>query len=150
MKVRNFEKSFYSGSVVESARFFQAKLAREVGGFEEGLVFFEESTLPYKILRNGYDVFSRVKPPIFHHEENFSLLTWLRKKFYYGKTVHLYRHKYSAYSVAQTSVWFRSALFMKNWRRFLGRPKLAFGVAFLKSLEYFATILGAVYSKLKL
>jgi len=150
VKVRDFERSFYSGSIVESARFFPAELAKEVGGFEEGLVFFEESTLPYKIQREKHVIFLRIKSVILHHEEDFSLTAWLRKKFYYGKTVRLYRHKYSDYSTVQTSVWSRSALFMKNWRRFLSRPKLAFGVTVLKSLEYFATISGLVYSKLKL
>jgi len=150
VKVRDFERSFYSGSVVESARFFPAKLAKEVGGFEEGLIFFEESTLPYRIQREKGSIFPRIKSVILHHEEDFSLTTWLRKKFYYGKTVHLYKQKYSSYSIVQTSIWFRSGLFMKKWRRFLSRPKLALGVTLLKSLEYFATTSGLVYSKLKL
>jgi glycosyltransferase involved in cell wall biosynthesis len=150
VKARDFERSFYPGSIVESARFFPAKLAKEVGGFEEGLIFFEESTLPYKIQKEEHGVFLRIKAVILHHEEDFSLATWLKKKFYYGKTVHLYRHKYSDYSNMQTSVWFRSALFMKNWRRFLSRPKLAFGVTLLKILEYSATTSGVVYSKLDL
>jgi glycosyltransferase involved in cell wall biosynthesis len=150
VKVRDFERSFYSGSFVESARFFPANLAKEVGGFEEGLVFFEESTLPYKIQRKKYRVFQRVEAVILHHEEGFSIATWLRKKFYYGKTVRLYSHKYGSYSMVQTSVWLRYALFLKNWRRFLSRPKLALGVTLLKSLEYFATTSGLVYSKLKL
>jgi glycosyltransferase involved in cell wall biosynthesis len=150
VRVRDFERSFYSGSIVESARFFLANLAKEVGGFEEGLIFFEESTLPYKIQREKHGIFPRIKSVILHHEEDFLLATWLRKKFYYGKTIHLYRHKYSDYSAAQTSVWFRSALFLKNWRRFLRRPDLALGVTLLKSLEYFATTSGLVHSKLKL
>jgi glycosyltransferase involved in cell wall biosynthesis len=149
-KVRDFERSFYSGSIVESARFFQAKLAKEVGGFEEGLIFFEESTLPYKIYRKKYNISPRIESPILHHEEDFSLATWLRKKFYYGKTINLYRNTYGDYLRVQTSIWFRYGLFMKDWKRFLSRPKLAFGVTLLKSLEYFATTSGIVYSKLKL
>lgn len=150
VKVRDFERSFYSGSVVESARFFPANLAKEVGGFEEGLVFFEESTLPYKIQRKKYRVLQRAEAVILHHEEHFSIATWLRKKFYYGKTIRLYSHKYGGYSMLQTSVWLRYALFLKDWRRFLSRPKLALGVTLLKNLEYFATTSGLVYSKLKL
>jgi glycosyltransferase involved in cell wall biosynthesis len=150
VKVRDFERSFYCGSIVESARFFPARLAKEVGGFEEGLVFFEESTLPYKIQRIKQGTFPRIKSVILHHEEDFLLATWLRKKFYYGKTIYLYRHKYNDYSAVQTSVWFRSSLFLKNWRNFLSRPKLAFGVTLLKNLEYFATTSGLIYSKLEL
>jgi len=149
VKVRDFERSFYAGTVVESARFFPAKLAKEVGGFEEGLVFYEESTLPYKI-QMKHTVFKRIKSVILHHEEDFSLFAWLKKKFYYGQTVHLHKHKYNDYSKLQTNVGFRYALFVKNWRRFLSRPTLALGVTFLKALEYFATTFGLVYSKLNL
>jgi glycosyltransferase involved in cell wall biosynthesis len=143
VKVRDFERSFHAGSVVESARFFPTKLVKEVGGYDENLIFFEESTLPYKIQKKGYNVFARVNSVIFHHEENFSLITWLRKKSYYGKTIHVYRHKYRDYSRMQTSVEFRFYLFVKSYRRFLSRPELALGVIVLKSLEYLAVVSGA-------
>jgi glycosyltransferase involved in cell wall biosynthesis len=149
VKARDFERSFYFGSIVESARFFPAKLAKEVGGFEENLVFFEESTLPYKVQRKGYNVFARVKSPIFHHEENFSLFPWLVKKFYYGKTLQTYRGKYGDYSTNQIGILFRLGLFREDRRRFWSGHELAFGVVVLKSLEYSAMALGAVYSKLK-
>ncbi len=143
VKVRDFERSFYAGSVVESARFFPTKLVKEVGGYEENLIFFEESTLPYKIQKKGYNVFARINSVILHHEENFSLITWLRKKYYYGKTIQVYEHKYRDYSRMQTSVGFRFYLFVKSYRRFLSRPELAFGVILLKSLEYLAMVSGA-------
>lgn len=149
-RVRDFERGFYAGSVVESARFFPAKLAVEVGGFEEDLEFFEESTLPYKIQKKGYNVFSRVKSPIFHHEENFQLLQWLKKKFRYGKTLHLYKREYGDYSKMQIGVWFRLSLFVKDRERFWSKPTLALSTILLKSLEYFATVLGFAYSKLRL
>jgi glycosyltransferase involved in cell wall biosynthesis len=149
VKVRDFERSFYSGSIVESPRFFPAKLVKEVGGFEEGLTFFEESTLPYKIYRKKYDISPRIGSPILHHEEDFSLARWLRKKFYYGKTIQLYRDAYCDYLRVQTSIWFRYGLFMKSWKRFLSRPKLALGVTLLKGLEYFATTSGLINIKLR-
>jgi len=143
VEVRDFERGFYAGSVVESARFFPTKLVKEVGGYEENLIFFEESTLSYKIQKKGYNVFARVNSVIFHHEENFSLITWLRKKSYYGKTIDVYRHKYRDYLRMQTSVGFRFYLFVKSYRRFLSRPELALGVIVLKSLEYLAVVSGA-------
>jgi len=143
VKVRDFERSFYAGSVVESSRFFPTKLVKEVGGYEENLIFFEESTLSYKIQKKGYNVFARVNSVILHHEENFSLITWLRKKSYYGKTIDVYRHKYRDYLRVQTSVRFRFYLFVKSYRRFLSRPELALGVIVLKSLEYLAVVSGA-------
>lgn len=146
VKVRNFEKSFYGGTLVESARFFPAKLVMEVGGFEEGLVFFEESTLQYKIQRKGYNRFLRANSVILHHEENFSLMAWLKKKFNYGKTLRLYSYKYGDYSRIQTRVGARLEIFFKNWRKFLRRPFLGLGVILLKSLEYLAVILGSIFN----
>jgi glycosyltransferase involved in cell wall biosynthesis len=147
VKIRNFERSFYSGSMVESARFFKADPIKEVGGFDENLVFFEESTLPNKLLNKGFNVFSRVESAILHHEEDFSISIWLRKKFIYGKTLETYRQSYSAFSRLQTGVLSRLDLFFKERQRFFGKPKLALGVIVLKSLEYSATGLGLIYSK---
>lgn len=149
VRVRDFERSFYSGSIIESARFFPTVLAKEVGGFEEGLVFFEESTLPYKIQRMNHRTFLRTTSVILHREDDFSLAMWLRKKFYYGESIHLYRVKYGDYSKVQISVRFRFSLFLKDWRRFMGRPKLALGLMLLKSLEYFAAASGQFHSKLR-
>jgi glycosyltransferase involved in cell wall biosynthesis len=148
VRARDFERSFYSGSLVESARFFPAKLAKEVGGFEGNLVFFEESTLPYKVQMEGYNVFARVTSPIFHHEEDFQLLPWLRKKSHYAKTLKTYRRMYGNYSRSQVGIHFRLGLFCKDPERFLSRPKLALGIIVLKSLEYFATTLGLISPKL--
>ncbi|MEM2950633.1 MAG: glycosyltransferase [Nitrososphaeria archaeon] len=147
VKVRNFEKSFYTGLVVESARFFCAKLVKEVGGFEEGLVFFEESTLPYKIQKKGLKIFLRTKNQILHHEENFELKTWLRKKFYYGKTMSIYKRKCPEFSIMQTSLGFRSSLFLKNWKKLFKSPPLMVGIILLKSLEYFIMNLADFSSK---
>ena len=147
VKIRNFERSFYAGSMVESARFFKANPVKEVEGFEENLVFFEESTLPNKLLNKRRNVFSRVESTILHHEEDFSIAIWLRKKFIYGKTLEAYRQSYAAYSKLQTGVSSRLGLFFKDRQRFFGKPELALGVIVLKSLEYSATGLGLLYSK---
>jgi glycosyltransferase involved in cell wall biosynthesis len=146
VKVRNFERSFYAKTLVESPRFFPAELVKRVGGFEEGLIFYEEATLPYKIQKLGY-VFERAESEIFHHEEDFTLLVWLRKKFNYGRTLKEYERKYWEYSRTQRSVWVRTKLFLANWRKFWREPKLAFGVILLKSLEYSSVVSGMLYSK---
>ncbi|MEM1551212.1 MAG: glycosyltransferase family A protein [Candidatus Bathyarchaeia archaeon] len=147
VKVRNFEKSFYTGTLIESARFFPAWLVKEVGGFEEGLIFYEESTLPFKISKKGYDVSARIKSVIIHHEEDFSLFTWLKKKFTYGKTLQKYERKFRDHSKTQSSIRERAGVFLNEWKRFWRNPLLALGVVFLKSMEYLAIFLGSVYSR---
>jgi glycosyltransferase involved in cell wall biosynthesis len=136
-KIRDYERSFYFGSIIESARFFPTKLFKMVNGFEENLIFFEEATLPFKISKIGYNVFSRVNSWIIHHEEDFSLFKWLKKKYNYGKTSIIYHRKYRDYSIKQTNVIFRIRLFMKNKKKILKQPMLFLCLICLKSLEYF-------------
>ena len=139
-RVRDFERSFYAGTEIESARFFRRDVAVKVGGFDENVIAFEEATLPLKIEGIGYNVRGRIDAVILHHEENFSLLDWLRKKFYYGGTALRYRARYSI-SNKQLSPIYRFSLFLKN-RRFYSKPSLAIGVLILKILEYSSAGLG--------
>lgn len=148
VKVRDFERSFYNGSEIESARFFRKDLALKVKGFDEEVIFFEESTLPQKIEKLGYNVKARIKAEILHHEENFSLLKWLKKKYYYGKTAWKYVKKYKNYGVKQISLFYRFGLFFRN-KRFYSKPLLALGVIFLKTLEYISAGIGCVIGRIK-
>jgi glycosyltransferase involved in cell wall biosynthesis len=141
VKVRDFERSFYYDTSIESARFFRKNLAKSVNGFDEDVVFFEESTLPQKIEEMGYNVRARIKSEILHHEEDFYIWKWLKKKYYYGKTGWKYKERYKEHSGKQTSLYWRLCLFLKN-RRFYSRPLLALGVLVLKCLEYFSAGLG--------
>ncbi|MEM2930414.1 MAG: glycosyltransferase family A protein [Thermoproteota archaeon] len=141
VKVRDFERSFYVGTEIESARFFRKDLAEKVNGFDKEVIAFEESTLPQKIEKMGYNVKSRINAVILHHEENFSLSKWLKKKFYYGKSTSKYKEKFGEYADKQMSIFYRSLIFLKN-RRFYSEPYLALGVITLKLLECFSAKLG--------
>jgi len=148
VKVRNFERSFYVGTAIESARFFRRDLALKVGGFDEEVVFFEESTLPQKIESLGYDVKARISSYILHHEDDFSLFRWLKKKYYYGKTAKQYIQKYKEYMNEQIGLLYRFRLFFKS-KRFWNKPHLAFGVIALKILEYFVAGIGYLAGEVK-
>ena len=143
VRVRDFERSFYAGTEVESARFFRKDLVLKVGGFDEDVVFFEESTLPQKIAALGFNVKARVKAEILHHEEDFSLQNWLRKKFYYGKTARRYKKRYRKYASKQMSISNRILVFLKR-RYFYLNPLFALGVIMLKIIETLASGLGAI------
>jgi glycosyltransferase involved in cell wall biosynthesis len=144
VKVRDFERSFYAGTEIESARFFRKDLAEKVGGYEEDIVFYEESTLPQKIDNLGYNVKLRANLYILHHEPDFNLMSWLKKKYYYAKTLEFYSNKYKDYASRQSSVFYRYSLFFKNgnWKKFLSKPLLAFSTLILKSLEFIASGMG--------
>ena len=142
-KVRDFERSFYTGTPIESPRFFRKDLALEARGFDEDIVFYEEATLPYKIEKLGYNVRARINSYILHHEKELSLAKWLRKKYYYGKTAKAYKTRYPEHGSKQTSLPYRFGLFLKS-RRFWSKPSLAIGVLILKTLEYLVAGLGYI------
>jgi len=149
VKVREFERSFYTGTEIESARFFRRILVEKLGGYEEGLVFFEESTLPQKVEGLGYNVKVRIKAEILHHEDDFSMLTWLKKKYSYGKSGWKYKQKYGDYCKKQMSLLYRFNLFLKD-RRFYSKPILATGVLTLKLLESLSAGSGLVIGYVKM
>jgi GT2 family glycosyltransferase len=146
-KVRDFERSFYSGTDIESARFFKRSLVLKVGGFDNGAVFFEESVLPQRIELLGFDVKERVESCILHHEENISLMEFLRKRYYYSKTARGYLNQYKSHGLKQVNIFSRVWLFLNNGR-FFERPDLAIGVLTLKGLEYIVSITAFVTSYL--
>ena len=88
VKIRDYERSFYWKTSIESARFFLLEDVKNVWGFEEDLIFFEESLLPQKIeskLQKSCKF--RIKSYIHHHEWDIKLWKWLYKKYYYWKSL---------------------------------------------------------------
>jgi len=140
VKVRDYERSFYAGTHMESARFFSKEIAVEVGGFDKHVVFYEESTLPQRIEKLGLRTDYRIDAKISHLEEAFQLRGWLLKKLYYGKTLRDYEKKYMAYSSDQANMTRRLRQLLRN-RRFYDKP-LWIGVMILKGLEYSFMTLG--------
>ena len=144
-KVRDFERSFYAGTPIESPRFFRRDLALQAGGFDEDVVFYEEATLPLKLEEIGYKVRARISSQILHREEDLTLARLLRKRYYYAKTATKYLEKYGnthrSYIDFQINPLNRFKLFLAN-RKFWTNPRLAVGVVALKTLEYLASLLG--------
>ena len=148
VKIRNYERGFYENSKIESARFLKKDQIEKVGGYEDTIIFFEESTLPQKIERLGYNIHLRIDSHIWHHEENFNIIDWLKKKFYYAQHIGIYKKNYGSYATEQMNPFYRINIFLKNEKkRFFSKPLLAFGVIVLKTLEYLFSGLGYLFSK---
>jgi glycosyltransferase involved in cell wall biosynthesis len=141
IRVRDFERSFYFGTKIESARFFRSREVLKVGGFDEDVITYEESTLPQKIEKNGLKTNRRVSSFILHDEGNFNLKKWLKKKRYYSSTTNTYMQRYTQYSIHQMSISYRVGIYLRNgnWIRLLKRPDLALGLIILKTLELFSS-----------
>lgn len=138
VRVRDFERSLYFGSKIESARFFVREVAIKAGGFDEDVISYGESTLPRKIERLGYDIQARTSDLILHDETGFNLRKWLRKKKYYGNTSSTYFQRYPELARYQLGASYRIKLYLGNgqWRKMIRRPSLAMGMFTLKALEY--------------
>jgi glycosyltransferase involved in cell wall biosynthesis len=138
-EVIDFQRRLYAGSKIESARFFIKKPVEEVNGFDEDIVFYEESTLPQKIERGtGKIVDARIKSIIMHNELEFNLAAWLKKKRYYSETSRIYYERYATYAKMQTSILYRMKLLIANgnWKILLNNPMLTTGLLILKLLEF--------------
>jgi len=147
VKVRDLEKSLYAGSEIESARFFRKKFVIAVGGFDEDIIFFEESTLPERIKNIGMNVNARITSSfILHDEGDIDLIKWLHKKHYYCMNMPLYSKKYQKRACVQASVIARIKLLLANgnWKTLVKHPLLSIGIFILKILEGFAVIKGIV------
>jgi glycosyltransferase involved in cell wall biosynthesis len=138
VRIRDFERSMYQGTKIESARFFVRKHVLEVGGFDEDIITYEESTLPQKLERSGYKVNARIKNFILHNEEGFEIKKWLRKKQYYSDTLKIYAERYPEYAGVQLDVKNRIKIFLSNgnFKKLIRHPIPAFGIFVLKALEY--------------
>lgn len=154
VKIRDFERSFYDWTSVESARFFKLEYVRKVWWFEEDLIFFEESLLPQKIeSKLNKSCKFRINSYIHHNEWDINIIKWLSKKFYYGKSLYEYKQKVKEIWIEQTwndQMWIlsRYLIFLKS-KRFFTKPILAFWVLWLKTLEFWSGALGLIYSKIK-
>jgi glycosyltransferase involved in cell wall biosynthesis len=141
VRVRDFERSLYMGSKIESARFFRKSFVVQVGGFDEDIIFYEESTLHQKLEKQGLIVNKRSVSLIIHNEEEFGLTKWLEKKHYYSTNAVLYSNRYPNYAEIQTKIQHRIRIFTSNsnWKRLIRHPLLTLGLLLLKSMEFFAS-----------
>jgi glycosyltransferase involved in cell wall biosynthesis len=148
VKVRDFERGFYSGTRIESPRFFCKCLADQAGGYDQELIFYEESTLAQKIERLGYCTKRRTNAQIFHHEDDFSLIRWLARKYTYGQTLSTYKRRYRVYAQEQTSASHRLTLLLRA-RNPHPHGSVFLGVFALKWLELLATSFGVLVGNVR-
>lgn len=142
VKIRNLERNRYQNTEVESARFFRTEVAKDCMGFDEDLIFFEEATLPIKMKLKGYNI-GRIETHILHDESNFDLAKWLKKKYYYGKTLNSFTKRYAS-SVHSPKYRLRILI---NFRLKVAEVIPFIFMLQLKLLEYISMQIGNKFSK---
>jgi glycosyltransferase involved in cell wall biosynthesis len=137
-KVRNFERSFYDGTVIDAVRFIQKEKFWEAGGFDERLYACEDWDLDKRLKKLGK--FDIIENPLYHNEEDFNLKKYLAKKAYYLGNIEIYIKKWGKGDPdikKQFGFYYRYlGVFFENgkWKKLLRHPILAGGVYFLRFL----------------
>jgi len=135
-KVRNFERSFYDGTVIDGVRFVKRDKFLSAGGFDEKMYACEDWDLDKRIKKLGN--FDIIKSPLYHNEEEFSLKKYLAKKKYYSKNFKVYIEKWGKDDPdikKQFGFYYRYiGVFFENgkWKEFVQHPILAAGMYFLR------------------
>lgn len=149
-KVKAFERSFYSEKgdpVTDAARFFSKEIFNKVGGYDESITGPEDWDLPDRIREAGFRV-GRSTEIIYHHEQNLSLVTLFKKKFYYGLNAHKYLSKHHIPALSPKTVYFLRPLFYKNWMKLVRHPILSSAMIYMLMVELIGGGLGYLIGRL--
>lgn len=150
-KVKAFERSFYyldGENTVEAARFFRAKVFKEIGGYDETLTGPEDWDLPEMMKVCGYKI-KRCKAKIYHYERINSLFGLMKKKYYYGLKSHRYFEKHQISIFSPKSIYFFRSLFYKRWKKLLFHPVLTLSMFTMFVFEIFGGGIGYLQGRLK-
>lgn len=144
IKVRDFERSFYTGTVIDAVRFVRRDLFLQVGGFDETLVGPEDWDFDRKIRKIGRTGVAIV--PLYHNEGRFIMKRYLKKKGYYTDGIQRYIKKWGSNDLEtakQVGIRYRLMdVFVEKgkWKRLIGNLPFATAMYCLRirvALEYF-------------
>lgn len=126
IKVRDFERSFYTGTVVDAVRFVRRDLFLRVDGFDESLVGPEDWDLDRRVRKIGRT--GIVDTPLYHNEREFNMKRYLKKKNYYSNGIKNYVRKWGPNDLEttkQVGVWYRlMGVFVEKgkWKKLIRNP----------------------------
>lgn len=149
-EVKAFERSFYSKKgdpVTDAARFFSKKIFNEIGGYDESITGPEDWDLPDRVREAGFKIVRSIEL-IYHHEQEISLLTLFKKKFYYGLNVHKYLSKHNIPVISPKTVYFLRPLFYKNWTKLVRHPVLSTSMVYMLLIELIGGGLGYIVGRI--
>lgn len=94
IKVRDFERSFYTGTVIDAVRFVGKNAFLQVGGFDGTLIGPEDWDFDRRVRKIGQT--GLICTPLYHNEGSFDMQRYLKKKKYYSKGIKDYVKKWGA------------------------------------------------------
>ena len=126
ISVRDFERSFYTGTVVDAVRFIRKDSFERVEGFDESLVGPEDWDFDRRIRKIGQTGITNA--PLYHDEGRFNMKRYLKKKKYYSDGVKNYIKKWGANDseiMKQVGVFYRLlGVFVEKgkWKKLVRHP----------------------------
>lgn len=136
--VRRFERSFYTGTVIDCVRFVKREAFDRVDGFDEMMSGPEDWDFDKKI--RGIGRVDVIDNSLYHNEAAFHLQRYLAKKRYYTKSFGRYVEKWGArdrdvrkqlgFSYRFVGVFLEAG----KWKRILAHPILTAGMYTLRFL----------------
>jgi glycosyltransferase involved in cell wall biosynthesis len=97
IQVRNFERSFYDGTVIDAVRFLRRADFIQIGGFDSTMCGPEDWDFDKKVRALGQVAVSRAA--LNHNEGTFNLDFYLKKKAYYSVSFDRYVQKWGVQDV---------------------------------------------------
>lgn len=150
-EVKAFERSFYSEKgdpITDAARFFSKEVFLKAGGYDESITGPEDWDLPDRLREEGYKI-GRIVEKIYHNEQDISLATLFKKKFYYGLNAHKYLSKHHIPILSPKTIYFLRPLFYKSWVRLLKHPILSLAMACMLLIELIGGGLGYIIGRIR-
>jgi len=147
-RCKALERSFYVGvDAIEAARFFDADLYKQLGGYNEHMTGGEDWDLTRRV-RKLTDV-ARAREYIMHNEGRLYFGKTARKMYYYAQ------HAAAYFAANPTSSLVRDAsgplerykLFFSKPRKLFKNPVVGVGMLFLKTTEYVSGGFGYWHAK---
>ena len=136
IKVRDFERSFYTGTVIDAVRFVRREIFLQAGGFDETLIGPEDWDFDRKIRKISRTGVTIV--PLYHNEGQFNMKRYLKKKGYYTDGIQKYIEKWGSNDLEtakQIGIRYRlMGVFVEKgkWKKLIRHPQFAFGMYFLR------------------
>jgi glycosyltransferase involved in cell wall biosynthesis len=136
VKVRDFERSFYTGTVVDAVRFIRKDLFERVEGFDESLVGPEDWDFDRRIRKIGRT--GIINTALYHDEGSFNIKSYLEKKKYYTDGIKNYIRKWEPNdpeTVKQIGMWYRlMGVFVEKgkWKKLMRNPLFMIAMYYLR------------------
>lgn len=142
-RCKDLEKRCYIGDeYIESIRAFSSKAFNAVNGYDEELLFGEDSDFHSRV-KLKYSI-GRTKSKLLHNTEYMCFASNLKKAYCYGKSLPDY---FSREHVRVEQFNPKRMFFIRHFSKLMREPVPATGLFIIKGLEYAAGFIGYISAK---